>query len=301
MNLSSPVLNRSSQYLYGDCFRFIINPKAGRGNKEGIEKIIRKCFGNYEIFYTKAPGHATKLAEEGVKLGCRSVVAVGGDGTVNEVGKALIGTGCPMGIVPAGSGNDLAKYLKIPLKADKALESLKRFKKRTIDTVEVNGERFLGSAGLGFDALISQKFSQYGRAEHKSYVGLILREYPKYRPQEYKLQVDGKSLTKEALMVSFANISQYGNSIKIAPGAKADDGKLNLVLFAKPAWWRLPLDIVRLSLGWIHHSPSYETLACRKVVVKGEGEMLAHVDGEPKSFSEQVEVKIDPQSLVVLT
>jgi len=214
--------------------RFIVNPISGVGRQKIIEKLIdeqlNRTLFDYEIVYTKASKHATELAKEALANNCHIVVAVGGDGSVNEIAKGLVGSNTSIAIIPTGSGNGLARHLQIPLDLKKAMALINASKKTTIDTIQLNEETFVNVAGVGFDAHIGWEFAKFGKRGLLSYIKLILRELPKYKAQDFELIIDGKSIHQKAFLISFANGSQWGNNAHIAPLADAADGFMDIAI-----------------------------------------------------------------------
>ena len=170
---------------------FIINPKSGVSKKESLPEIIDNCIDkklfNYQIVNTEYAGHATKLAQQAVKDNFTIVVAVGGDGTVNEVGKALINTNTAMGIIPAGSGNGLARHLDIPVNVKRSLQILNQACIHDLDYGMINDMPFFCTCGMGFDAFISMKFAEAGKRGVITYVQKVLEEGLKYKPDTYQI------------------------------------------------------------------------------------------------------------------
>jgi len=284
--------------------RFIINPISGNNKnanvKALIEKNIDKSQYNCEYRNTEYTKHATQLAVEAVNENIDIVVAVGGDGTVNEVSKALIGTNVQFGIVPSGSGNGLGRFLKIPLKAENAIKVINQNKLFRMDAIQINDEYLVNMAGVGFDAHISHLFANFGKRGFKSYLKLILREYPKYQPQKYNLKIDGQLLEKEAFLVSFANSSQFGNNAHIAPLAEINDGLIDICILKQfPAWRSLFISILLYSKG-LTRSKYYEVKKAKEIEIINENELKAHIDGDPIVFNENVKIKIIPESLAVI-
>ena len=213
---------------------FIINPVSGTGNKQElpamIERVLASAAINYEIIFTKYAGHAEEIATEKAKSGVDIVVAVGGDGTVNEVGRALVDTSTALGIIPCGSGNGLARHLGISLIPKKAIELLIDAVPSIIDYGKINNEiLFFCSCGVGFDALVSLKFSQANRRGLMSYCNIALRENFNYKPETYHLITDeGAELIDKAFVIACGNAAQYGNDAFIAPHASIQDGLMLL-------------------------------------------------------------------------
>lgn len=282
-------------------FRFIINPISGTESQKKIPEIIERLFYgmSYEICHTQAPGDGKRLAEEAVKKGCDVVVAIGGDGTVNEVAQALVYQRAVLGIVPTGSGNGLARHLKIPLNVVKALQLIKRGDYRKIDTIQANGQVFFNVGGVGFDAHIGKAFAKAKRRGFFSYLKLVLVEYFRYEPQSYEIYYDGNTLKTEAFLVSFANSSQYGNRIIIAPNASLEDGMLDLVIIEKFPFLALPGIVWHLLTKRIDNSSYVNAIQCSQVAIKGEG-LECHLDGEPVLFPLDLSLNVIPKSLNVI-
>lgn len=283
--------------------RVIINPKAGYGHQGEIEKILSRYLDpskfDCEIIYTTGPGHATLLSQQAASKQYDLVIAVGGDGTVNEVGKGLIGTETAMGIIPRGSGNGLARHLKLPSLARKAIEVINDFHTTSIDTIKFNDDYFTGVAGIGFDAHIAQEFSKAKLRGFWSYAALVLKEYPNYKPEIFQMKIDGKPFQKEGLLVTFANSSQYGNDIKIAPQATLTDGYIHLAILKNPAFSDLSSILFKLKNGTIASSKYYESMRCKEIEIPTKG-ILAHIDGEPIFYEEGLHLKVYPKSLRVV-
>ena len=292
--------------LHGDTMktRIIINPKSGTDGKQHIEKLLEQHLDRnrfeWEIIHTAGPNHALRLSKEAAASGFGLVIAVGGDGTVNEVGRGLIGTQTAIGIIPCGSGNGLAKHLGIPTDPLKAIHLINQLQYKPIDTVQVNDDYFLGIAGIGFDAHIAWKFAQSERRGFWSYAALVLRDYPSYPSQVFDMVIDGKTVRKAAFLVSFANSSQYGNDILIAPQAKLNDGVLNLVILKKPPFYAVPGLLLALRRGTIQPSKYYESIPCKEVTIR-QANLIAHVDGEPTFFKNGLHLKVLPRSLNVVS
>lgn len=284
--------------------RFIINPHSGTEDKSTLEAHIRKNLDlhqfSYEIFYTSGPKEATALSKEAASLGYDLVVAVGGDGTVNEVGKGLIGTETALGIIPSGSGNGFAKHLHIPAQIEEALRTIQDFRTQKIDTIQANDEYILGVGGIGFDAHISWKFAESKQRGLASYAILVFKEYPGYTSRIYQLTVDGKLMQRTALIVSFAKSTQYGNNFYIAPQAKLDDGLMHLIFLKEPPFYAIPGLISQVKKGTIEQSRYYESIPCKEIEIADQP-IQAHLDGEPVYFPHGLKLKVLPKSLKVIT
>ena len=201
---------------------FIINPISGTGENKVVEKIIKKelAYSKFEVSirYTEAVGHATEIAKEGVKACVDVIVAVGGDGSVNEVAKGLIGTNVKMGIIPTGSGNGFARHLNIPMDKRKAVILLNKLYSKSVDTASVNDQLFVGTAGVGFDAHIGLKFDEASTRGFWTYLKLTFKEYFNYKEQSYQIAIDQKkTINEKAFFMSFCNINQWGNNVFVSP------------------------------------------------------------------------------------
>lgn len=282
---------------------FIVNPISheikGVDIKQMIEKNLDHNQFDYKIVYTRHAQHATTLAEEAIKNSADIIAAVGGDGTVNEVGKALIHTGAILAIIPVGSGNGLARHLGIPVGLKKAIKALAQAYPVVIDTAKMNDKVFLGVAGIGFDAHVAHQFAQFGKRGLFSYCQVALREFSLYEPKVYVMTIDGKQITRKAFVLTFANSSQYGNDFIIAPQAKISDGYLDLSLIDEIPLYAIPHFLYRFGHGTLHHSHHFETYPFKEITIQ-HPHLQAHIDGEPILFENGIKVSVQPQSLHVL-
>ncbi len=282
---------------------FIINPIAGIGRQKAVERLIEKYLDtsvfDAEIKRTNAPKHATLLAQEAVKENFSIIVAVGGDGSLNEVAKGLIDSDVTMAIIPVGSGNGLARHLNIPLDVKKALQLLNSGQIKTIDTVNFNDELFLNVAGVGFDAHIGWAFSKYKKRGFWSYVKLVLREFPAYKHQEYELTIDGKTTLHNAFLITFANGSQWGSNAYISPLSVIDDGIIEIAILKDVSIFNFPYLAFKLLTKKLHLSSHLELLKAKEVIIKQKN-TIAHIDGEPIDTGNTIHIKVNPASLKIL-
>lgn len=281
---------------------FIVNPKSGLGRQKRIESVLSKTL-DHSIFapsiqFTEAPGHGLELSREAVEKEADLVVAVGGDGTVNECARALLGTSCALGIIPCGSGNGLARHLGIPMNLEKAIAYLNTHKVRTIDTASLNGKPYMGVAGVGFDAHISKVFSSFGQRGFLSYIRLVMREYKAYPSQKYKVIVDGKVQEVFALLIAVANSSQFGINARITPMAIDDDGLLDIAILGKFPMIN-GISMARKLFGGKLEKSNYTTYLRGRSVEIIQTSVLAHIDGEPIEPGENLVFEIRPRSLLV--
>lgn len=282
---------------------FIVNPISGIGRQKLIEKLIDEELdrqrADYEIVYTKAAKHATGLAKDAAQRGFDIVVAVGGDGSVNETAKGLVGTTTAMAILPAGSGNGLARHLKIPLKLKQAMHIIQSGKRVAIDTIRFNEETFVNVAGVGFDAHIGWEFAKFGKRGFASYLKVIRREFPKYKAQDFELEIDGTNFRKNAYLISFANGSQWGNNAYIAPEADISDGWMDVAIL-KDFKFHQGLSLgIKLFRKTLHTSSFLEVIKAKQVLLRQHG-TIAHIDGEPLEIGQTIHISIQPQSLFVI-
>jgi YegS/Rv2252/BmrU family lipid kinase len=283
---------------------FIINPIAGTRQKEFIRQSISQRFSEdaAEVIYTAYPGHAFEIASEKVKEGCRAVVAVGGDGTVNEVASALVHSGCRLGIIPVGSGNGLARHLRIPMHVPDALAVIENHKEQEIDAGAVNGRYFFCTCGTGFDASVGKKFASDSRRGMLSYVRAIIHQYITYSPKAYILKTSHTRIKLRAFLVTFANSGQYGNNAYIAPNAVIDDGLLDLCILSPfPKTSTITLGL-RLFFKNIDQSPYLEVMRVKKASLKRKGgkKILIHLDGEPVKMEGKLKFRVVPGGLKVM-
>jgi YegS/Rv2252/BmrU family lipid kinase len=286
--------------------RAILNPRAGvavRGTREAIEQ-GRPSWKDYAVYLTREPGHATELAREAVAAGAELVLAVGGDGTVNEVARGLIGSPAALGIVPVGSGNGLARALRLPLRPAHALGALESGVRRRMDVGFLNGRPFLNVAGVGFDAVVGRSFHERGKEGGRrgflGYVRLCLLELRTYRSPRLAIEVPPARLEVEAFVLTFANGPQYGAGAVINPGAKLDDGRFEVVAFEQASLWRIVATGSRMFLGGLERSAGYRRLSGAAATVTALSPLAAHCDGDPAEDARRIEVELRPGALEVV-
>jgi YegS/Rv2252/BmrU family lipid kinase len=252
------------------------------------------------VKYTEHPGHATLIARDVVQLNSYDcIVAVGGDGSVNEVAKGLIDSDIELGIIPAGSGNGFARHLGIPLNMKDAIESINTKKSKLVDTGIINKEQFVGIAGLGFDAFISKKFDESNARGFWTYLKLTIREFLTYKEREYHVTIDGENSILKAFMVCFCNSSQWGNDVFIAPNANTQDGFLRMIVVRKLPLLSVPLFAYKLFRRKVNSSKYIKEFKVKSVSVK-QSEKLIHIDGEPLVFCKELDVSAKASSLKVI-
>lgn len=284
---------------------YIVNPHSGTGKKRQIIHTIReswKQLGNnatQQIICTEHHGHALELAKE-YRDRVDIIVAVGGDGTVNEVGSGLVGSKTALGIIPAGSGNGLSRELNIPNKVTTALDIIQQGYSRTIDVMKIQDYYSLNVAGIGFDAFISHKFAKSKVRGPIQYMRLIAREYPKYQTKKYYLEIDEQNYNRKAFLVSFANSAQWGNNIRIAPTASLDDGLIDVCVVSEFPNYAVPSLLFSLFNQTIERNKYDEVIKAKIVKLNNPEPLYGHVDGEPVELAPHAQISIIPQALNVI-
>ena len=283
---------------------FIYNPISGVSGKKMILRQIDKRLDNelfsYEIRKTLYAGHAKEIAREAVAAGADIVCAIGGDGTMNEVGCVLVNTNTALAIIPCGSGNGLARHLHIPLDAISAIDLINSCTISKMDYGLINDHPFFCTCGIGFDAFISEKFAKSRSRGPLSYVENVLTNGLKYNPETYGIDIvnekEEKSVQK-AFLISCANASQYGNNFYIAPQASVRDGLLDVTIIKPFTVIDAPQIALRLLNGKIENNNYVSTFRCKRLVVHRPHAGVIHFDGDPMESDAEVEVKIVPQGL----
>lgn len=282
---------------------FIINPISGTRTKHNIPDLINSTIdkSRFEpvIMLTKAAGHANELAKQMVSEGYKLIVAVGGDGTINEVARALINTESALGIIPCGSGNGLARHLEIPLKTDKAIELLNNHKVVAIDYGTANDIQFFCTCGVGFDALIGHEFAKSKKRGFFTYFKSVVGLFMKYKPKKYRLKTEENKIKRKAFLITFANASQYGNNAYIAPKADIQDGLLDVCIL-KPFQTYKVLGLgIKLMSKRIDRSSSIEAFRTDKIKIKRKNSDVFHFDGEPTTMGKKIIIEAHKQGLKV--
>lgn len=283
---------------------FIVNPISGRSSKESIVGAIAGSvdMDRYEVTirFTAAPGHATTLASEAVQSGQQLVVAVGGDGTVNEVARALVGTDAALGIIPCGSGNGLARHLHIPMNPRKAIEILNQGQIRRIDTLTVNGTPCFCTAGVGYDAFVSEEYAKEPTRGLVTYVRKAVENWFDYTPEQYLIETEEGMFSRTALAITCANANQWGNGFHVAPKASLTDGLIDVTIIhpIKPLN-ALPMPVQILGYSF-DKNPGVETFKTSGLTIRRATPAPLHIDGEPQSGTKDITIALRPASLGVL-
>ena len=280
---------------------FIINPKSGTDRKIYIRQSIGRHIDtkkyDYKIRYTEYAGHAEVIAREAATAGIDIVVAVGGDGTVNEVARALIHTNTALGIIPCGSGNGLARHLQLPIDPEGAIKMINAGIIKSLDYGTMNGLPFFCTCGMGFDAFVSMKFAHSGKRGLISYIENTLRETLTYKPDTYTLRFEDTEVQQRAFVIACANASQYGNNAFIAPAASMSDGLMDITVLEPFPPIEAPQLALQLFNGTLTTNSRVKTFKAKKVRITRNGNDPVHVDGDPLTTAQEIEVEIHPQGI----
>ena len=284
---------------------FLINPISGTKHKNHLPGMIKEltdtAIFDAEVIITKYKGEATEIVRQKLIDNFRYFVAVGGDGTVNEIAKALINTRGIIGIIPVGSGNGLARHLQIPLQPEKAIQIINKLKYQAIDYGLINHVPFFCTCGVGFDALIGEKFAQCKGRGLSNYLKTTILEYFKYKPETYQITIDNeKKINRPAFLITFANASQYGNNAYIAPNADIMDGKLDICILSPFKLYKAPGIGLRLFAKNIDRSSLMQSEKASHIILERPSEGVIHFDGEPCRMGKKLEISLINKGLNVI-
>ena len=280
---------------------FVMNPISGTVKKAGIPDIIAETLDHdrfsYRIAWTEYAGHAEVIAQREVEAGTDIVVAVGGDGTVNEVGRALIGTESALAIVPCGSGNGLARHLMLPMDIRKSIEVINQCEVHRVDYGIINEHPFFCTCGMGFDAFISQKFAEAGKRGMVTYVENVLREGLTYKPETYFIEDKQGTTIHKAFLISCANASQYGNNAYIAPQASMTDGLLDVIIMEPFDVLEAPQVAIEMMNKTLDKNQKIKTFRTQHIHIRRKHDGWIHFDGDPLFTSAEVDIRLMPQGI----
>lgn len=283
---------------------FILNPISGTVSKAGIPGLIEERLDKEKfdcrIAETKYAGHATELAQQAARQGIDIVVAVGGDGTVNEVGRALVNTKTAMGILPCGSGNGLARHLNLPMNLKKCIDILNDCDIHTLDYGLINRHPFFCTCGMGFDAFISMKFAEAGKRGPITYMQKILEEGLSYQPETYEIEDEEGTRRYKAFLVSAANASQYGNNAYIAPQASMSDGLLDIIIMEPFDLIEAPQVAIELFNKTLDKNLKIKTFRASHIHIHRKSEGIIHYDGDPVMADADVDISIVPKGINII-
>ena len=283
---------------------FIINPISGTHSKDEIPAIIEKRLDkekfDYELCFTEYAGHAAEIAG-----GCAgkkdAVVAVGGDGTVNEVARSLVHTSTALGIIPCGSGNGLARHLCLPMETKKAIDIINACKIEEFDYGVINGLPFFCTCGMGFDAFISLKFAEAGKRGPITYVENVLKEGLKYKPETYEVEDETGARKYKAFLIACANASQYGNNAYIAPGATMKDGEMDVIIMEPFNALDAPQIAADLFMKTLGNNSKIKTFRAKQIHIHRKQPGAIHFDGDPLMTDADINVHIEHNGIRILT
>lgn len=285
--------------------KFIVNPHSGTHGKDEIPRIIEKSLDldrfDYEIRFTDYVGHAAEMARQYADSNVDIVVAVGGDGTVNEVARSIVHTQTALGIVPCGSGNGLARHLGIPLDIRKSIAIINKCNIEALDYGIINSLPFFCTCGMGFDAFISQKFAEAGKRGPITYVENILREGLKYKPEVYEIEDDTKSTKYKAFLITCANASQYGNNAYIAPKASMSDGLMDVTIMEPFTAFDAPQISIDMFNKTLDKNSKIKTFKAKRIHIHRNQPGAIHYDGDPMMTGTDIDVHIEERGIRIIT
>ena len=283
---------------------FIINPIAGVKRKDAIPAHIAACLNHdlyeHQIVYTERRGHATEIAEQAVRDGIDVVVVAGGDGSVNEVACALIGSDTVLVILPFGSGNCLARHLGYPMKVREAIGVLNHGSSMAIDVGTVNGRPFFSLIGIGFDAFVAKVFDREKARGFAAYTWSAIKSLGVFKPFDFDIENDGQRHTGSAFMINICNSNQYGYDVQIAPLADIQDGELDIVLLRNLPKWRAVLLVLQVLLNRHHNSRTLQYMRGKEIAITSSRPAYLQIDGETFRKEKEFRIKVLPRALKVM-
>lgn len=291
-----------NNYFSADEIFVIVNPISGTGSKKKIVNLLSDLNEEYSVrfFYTRYSRHATQIASEAVKRGVRFIIAVGGDGTINEVAQALVGTDFALGIIPSGSGNGLARHLRIPMGTNKAIGVLRQKKVIAIDYGIANDNLFFCTCGVGYDALVSEKALSTKKRGVMMYAKNMFDTFLSFEPEQYNVITTGGSFSGKAFTITCANASQYGNNAYIAPNADISDGMMNIAILNPLSFTDVPRTAFDIFTKRINNNPNLHELICSEALIERENEGVMHLDGNAVYTGKNINIRLIHRGLNVL-
>lgn len=283
---------------------FVINLISGTSDKAAIpgliDQYLDKTKFEYEIAITQYAGHASEIATKAKEDGVDVVVAVGGDGTVNEVARAIVHSNTALGIIPCGSGNGLARHLLLPLNVRKAIDVINRGEVRQLDYGIINDYPFFCTCGMGFDAFVSMKFAEAGKRGPITYVENVLREGLKYKPETYTIEDDNGTLQYKAFLISCANASQYGNNAYIAPQASMSDGLMDVIIMEPFDVFEAPQISIEMFSKTLDKNSKIKTFRTRHLHIHRDKPGVIHYDGDPVMTGADIDIELKPKGINII-
>lgn len=283
---------------------FVINLISGTSDKAAIpgliDQYLDKTKFEYEIAITQYAGHASEIATKAKDDGVDVVVAVGGDGTVNEVARAIVHSNTALGIIPCGSGNGLARHLLLPLNVRKAIDVINKSEVRQLDYGIINGYHFFCTCGMGFDAFVSMKFAEAGKRGPITYVENVLREGLKYKPETYTIEDENSTLQYKAFLISCANASQYGNNAYIAPQASMSDGLMDVIIMEPFDVFEAPQISIEMFSKTLDKNSKIKTFRTRHLHIHRDKPGVIHYDGDPVMTGADIDIELKPKGINII-
>jgi diacylglycerol kinase (ATP) len=283
---------------------FIVNPRAGSAAKTRIPDLLDKYLNHkrfiYGIKYTDHQGHATELTKIAIDEGFTTIVAVGGDGSINEVAKALVGTDVKLGILPAGSGNGLAMYLGYGRQIEKAIKLLNSAKAISIDVGTLNDQPFVNVAGIGFDGLVSNLMKRSQKRGFIPYFMNSIKAGLTYAPKVCRIVTPDQTVVETCFAVVVANGPMYGYNFTIAPDAKLNDGLFSVVILKDVPKWQYFAAVPSVVSGKFYDSDFVQHFSASELTIVSEGRNYVHMDGEGLELADPLQFKVKSQCLRIL-
>ena len=280
---------------------FVVNARSGKRRDLDIATIVRNSFpGPSVVLPCGRKEDLDAIVDRAEADGFDVVYAVGGDGTVHETAKRLIGRRLALGILPTGSGNGFARHIGLPADPAGSLDSCRGGRIVEIDTADVNGNPFLGVMGIGFDAVIADRFASSNVRGLETYVREGLSAFAGFHPEDYEITANGRTLREKAFVIAVANSGQYGNNARVAPLASLRDGLLDVVIVHDTSLVGTAMLLARLFTGSFHRSDSVLSLQTTEVTIRRGEAGVAHLDGEPVTLPAELHVRVHPRSLRLL-
>lgn len=284
----------------------IVNPRSGTSEKGRIVRLalseLLKAGISVETYYTERPGHATELAAAAAANGADIVIAMGGDGTVNEVARGLCNTSSTLGIIPVGSGNGLARHLLIPMDPARAIAIITEGRAQQCDYCTVNNRPFFCTFGIGFDAAVSDRFaSRPSQRGMVNYVRSAVEELIQYHSEEYSLQCAEEEINKQAFVIACCNAAQYGNNAFIAPQASITDGLMDVTVIYPGNLLQQAINGIDLMLGLIREGARAHTFQTSRLVITRKHPGPVHLDGDPMQMGARLVIRCHAGGLRVFS
>lgn len=282
---------------------FVLNPISGflGFRRRKIERIIKRYIYKNEIdgeiWHSKYAGHTTELVRQAAEQQVKTVVVAGGDGSINEAARALVHSDTALGIIPAGSGNGLAHYLKIPFNIVKAIDVIVEGNTKQADVLKVNDNYAFSLAGLGLDAMIASRYKTLKQRGFLAYLHCAVMEYFNYTPEKVIIKTDTMELDETCVFMVFANSDQFGYNFRIAPQADLFDGYIDVVVVKKFPFIAAPLSSIKIWSGQANKILYFSSFKTKKAVITRENSGMVNLDGDPYETDKTVTVEVMEKAL----